>query len=69
MNELRGKIVAVYGSLLKFAEAIGWSSRKVYDVVNCNQELTAKDIEQICELLGIEISSDMKRLFFTKKST
>ena len=63
-NYLRGRIIGKYGSLLKFAEIIGWSSRKMYDIINGNQEMTAKDIESICQHLDVEIGEEMKKLFF-----
>lgn len=68
-NSLRGKIVGMYGTLLKFAEVIGWSSRKVYDIVNGNQEPTASDIETMCDALNVVIPEEMRSLFFSKMST
>ena len=62
---LRGRIVSMYRSLLNFARALGWSSRKTYDIVNGKQEPTAKEIEQMCSALKVEIPDDMKQLFFT----
>lgn len=65
MNELRGKIVSMFGSLLKFSSAIGWSSRKVYDIVNGKQQPTAKDIEKMCNALNVQIPEEMLLLFFS----
>ena len=62
---LRGRIVSMYRSLLNFARAVGWSSRKTYDIVNGKQEPTAKEIEQMCSALKVEIPDDMRQLFFT----
>ena len=62
---LRGRIVSMYRSLLNFARAVGWSSRKTYDIVNGKQEPTAKEIEQMCSALKVEIPEDMRQLFFT----
>lgn len=62
---LRGRIVSMYRSLLNFARALGWSSRKTYDIVNGKQEPTAKEIEQMCSALKVEIPDDMRQLFFT----
>lgn len=62
---LRGRIISMYRSLLKFARALGWSSRKTYDIVNGKQEPTAKDIEEMCRALQVEIPDDMRQLFFT----
>ena len=55
----------MYRSLLKFANVLGWSSRKTYDIVNGKQEPTAKDIEEMCRALQVEIPEDMRILFFT----
>ena len=65
-NYLRGKIIGMYGSLLKFSEVLEWSSRKVYDIVNGNQEPTGKDIEAMCAALKVEIPNEVKKLFFNK---
>lgn len=65
MNALRGKIISCFGSLLKFSEAVGWSSRKVYDIVNGKQQLTARDIETMCGVLKVQIPEEMMMLFFT----
>lgn len=62
---LRGRIISMYRSLLKFAHVLGWSSRKTYDIVNGKQEPTAKDIEDMCRALQVEIPDDMRQLFFT----
>ena len=62
---LRGRIISMYRSLLKFGRELGWSSRKTYDIVNGKQEPTAKDIEDMCKALQVEIPEDMRILFFT----
>ena len=63
-NPLRGRIISLYHSLRGFAKAIGWSDRKVYDIVKGKQEPTAKDIETMCEALHVDVPEDMKILFF-----
>ena len=65
-NDLRGRIISMYHSIKKFAEVIGWSSRKAYDIVNGNQEMTGKDIDQMCKVLDVKIPEDMRLLFFAK---
>ena len=65
-NYLRGKVIGMYGSMLKFAEVLGWSSRKVYDIVNRNQEPTASDIEAMCDALHVDIPEDIRKLFICK---
>lgn len=63
-NRLRGAIITVYGSIRQFAKVVKWSERKAYAIVNGTQEPTAKDIEVMCNALGIQIPAEMKSLFF-----
>lgn len=65
VSPLRGRIVAMFGTIGKFAEAIGWSRRKVSDIVNKKQEATASDIEKMAVLLQIELPEDFRVLFLT----
>lgn len=64
-NKLRGRIISMYHTVLNFANAMDWSSRKAYDIVNGKQEASGKDIEAMCTALKVEIPEDMKDLFFT----
>jgi len=63
-NHLRGRIISMYRTVLNFSKAINWSSRKAYDIVNGKQEPTAKDIEEMCDVLNVPIPEDMRLLFF-----
>ena len=63
-NELRGRIVALYGSINRFAEALGWSTRKASYIVNGKQEATGKEIEQMANALNVDIPDDLHALFF-----
>lgn len=63
-NNLRGRIISKYHTVLNFAKALHWSSRKAYDIVNGKQEPTGKDIEEMCAVLNVEIPEDMRMLFF-----
>lgn len=64
-NNLRGRIIGRYRTVLNFSKAVNWSSRKAYDIVNGKQEPTSKDIEAMCEALDVSIPEDMKSLFFS----
>ena len=64
-NNLRGRIISMYHSVINFGRALHWSSRKTYDIVNGKQEPTAGDIEVMCTALNVEIPEDMRLLFFT----
>ena len=68
-NLLRGRIIAMYRTITAFAKVIGWSNRKAYDIVNFRQEMTAKDIEDLCRVLKVEIQGDIRNLFFPHLST
>lgn len=63
-NNLRGRIISKYRSVLNFGKALRWSTRKTYDIVNGKQEPTAKDIEAMCEALDVVVPEDMRLLFF-----
>ena len=63
-NELRGRIVAAYGTIANFAEELGWSQRKTSYIVNGKQEPTGKDIEQMAVALHVEIPAELHALFF-----
>ena len=63
-NNLRGRIISMYHTIKNFANSIGWSTRKAYDIVNGKQEVTGKDIETMCKALDICIPEEMRLLFF-----
>jgi cell wall assembly regulator SMI1 len=64
-NNLRGRIISMYHSVLSFGKALNWSSRKTYDIVNGKQEATSKDIEAMCAALDVTIPEEMRLLFFS----
>lgn len=61
---MRGKIVSVYGSISKFAEAMKWSYSKANRIANKTQEPTAKQIDQMSRAFGVETSSEFRNIFF-----
>lgn len=63
-NNLRGRIISMYHSVLNFSRVMHWSARRTYDIVNGKQEITAKDIDEMCVALNVQIPEDMKNLFF-----
>ena len=65
VSPLRGRIIAMFGTIGKFAEAIGWSRRKVSDIVNKKQDATASDIVKMADLLQVELPDDFRALFLT----
>ena len=62
-NNLRGRIIAKFHSVKNFSQAIKWSTRKTYAIVNGKQQPTCRDIETICNLLDIQIPQDFRDLF------
>ena len=52
---VRGKIKQVFGSMEAFAEAWGKSPSIVSKKLNGKIKMSADDIEEICELLGIPL--------------
>lgn len=64
-SPLRGRIVTMFGTIGKFAEAIGWSRRKVSDIVNKKQDATASDIVKMANLLKVELPDEFRTLFLT----
>lgn len=62
---LRGRIIEMYGTIAKFASAIGWSARKVSYILNGKQEPTGQDIEAMAKALDVEIPAEVHALFFS----
>ena len=63
-NNLKGRIISKFNSVLNFGKFLNWSARKTYDIVNGKQEPTAKDIEAMCAALDVIIPEEMRMLFF-----
>ena len=65
-NNLRGRIISMYHTILNFAAAINWSSRKAYDIVNGKQTMTSTDIDDMCRVLNVQMPDEMRSLFFNR---
>ena len=65
-NNLRGRIIAMYRTILNFSKVINWSSRKAYDIVNGKQTMTGTDIDEMCKVLDVQVSDEMRSLFFNR---
>ena len=61
--QLRGRIVAKYGTIENFSNAIGMSTVQISKKLNERCGFSKKDIEKWSELLGIE-SEDIGECFF-----
>lgn len=65
-NKLRGKIVEVFGSQAKFAEAVGQSEQIVTAKLSGRSSFTQDNIISWCEALGID-QNDIGNYFFAPK--
>lgn len=61
---LRELLVRRFGSIAKFAEAIAWSYRKAYAIVNRKQEPTASEMEEIARIAEIASPEEFVRFFY-----
>ena len=62
---LRGRVIAMFGTIGAFAKAIGWSRRKASSIVNKKQEPTASDIEKMADMLHVDLPEDFRAIFLT----
>ena len=62
-SKLTGKIVEVFGTQLRFSEAMGLSERTISLKLNSKVEWKQSEINKACSLLGIDIS-DIPAYFF-----
>lgn len=65
-SKLSGKIVEVYGTQARFAEAMGLSERSISLKLNGKVPWKQPEIVRACEMLGIELT-EMPAYFFTMK--
>lgn len=55
-SKLAGKITEVFGTQLRFSEAMGLSERTISLKLNSKVECKQGEINKACSLLGIDIS-------------
>lgn len=67
-NPLRGKIIEKYGTIGKFADAMGWSQRKASYITGGRQQPTAEEVEKIADKLQIEEAREFMRIFYPNVS-
>lgn len=65
-SELRGRIIAKYGTCAAFAEAINRSRAQLSDRLNGKINFQLDEIYLICDLLDIS-ATDIGRYFLTPK--
>lgn len=62
-NVIRGMIVTKFGSISKFADALGWAPNRVSRILRKKQSVTNKDIKQMADALEIKEPSDVVTIF------
>lgn len=67
-NALRGEIVARFGSMEKCGQAIGWSGRRIRDVVTGRQTMTVNDAETLATALSVTTAEKFMEIFFPNLS-
>lgn len=65
-KKLLGKIVEVYGTQYKFAQALNVSEHTLSKKLNNKSKFKQQEITKACELLHIE-STEMSDYFFTEE--
>ena len=65
LNALRGKIVEVFGSVGKFAEAFGVSDVQMQNKLSGRSGWSLTDVQKAADLLGVRNNaSECHRIFF-----
>lgn len=67
-NALRGRVVEMYGTIGKFADAMNWSGRKASYVTTGRQSLSVEEAEKCAEVLSIDNIDDFMRIFYPRLS-
>lgn len=63
-NEFRGRVIAIYGTIGKFAKAMNWSPRKASYITTGRQIMTVAEAEKCAEVLDVENEKDFMRIFY-----
>ena len=69
INELKGAIVAHYGTITEFANAAKWDRKKASRIANHVQAPLAHDMETMADLLDVKDGDTFVRLFLPHVST
>lgn len=64
----RGKVIEEYGTVGRFAKAMGWSARKASYVTIGRQDLTAQETEDCAKALHVDNARDFMRIFYPQVS-
>ena len=69
VNELKGAVVAKYGTIAAFAKVLKWDRKKASRVVNHIQSPTIDDMYAMVIALDVKDSDTLTRLFLPKITT
>ena len=69
VNELKGAVVAKYGTISAFAKVIKWDRKKASRIVNHVQDPTVDDLYTMVEALGVKDSETFTRIFLPRITT
>jgi len=64
VGAFRGRVIEIYGTIGKFADAMNWSGRKASYVTTGRQFLTVKEAEDCAEVLNVDNVNDFMRIFY-----
>lgn len=66
---LKGLAISKFGSIQKFADALGWNRNRALRIVNGVQSPTDVDIEQMAKALEISTPDTFMQIFFADMYT
>ena len=69
VNELKGAVVARYGTIAAFAKVLKWDRKKASRIVNYIQNPTVDDMYAMAEALNVRDCATFTRLFLPKLTT
>ena len=62
-NRLRGEVLSKFPDITSFAKALNWDRKKASRIVNRKQLPSAKDMEVMSKLLGINDGDSFVHIF------
>lgn len=66
---MKGLVVSKYGSISKFAKAMGWSYRRTNYIINERQEPTVSEAVRMAEAFGVKLPEAFRCIFLRQPST
>lgn len=69
LNELKGAVVARFGTITAFANALNWDRKKASRIVNRVQTPTVNDLYTMAKALNVNDSETFVRIFLPTFTT